>query len=210
MPWRRWMAPLHSSFVTLLGERCQHRPLAKTSYTLGGAPQILFGNQAFGESLFEYLKLVQRHEPWNRIRSGCSFGRICFVSCRLGMDNVCSAIAKEALHVTSTPSSRLGGATDSPCPFGCARCGKCTLTTLTCSRCVTGRFAIAHRVGSTRGHGRCAREAQTLPGATFSWQESGASSADKGSKGPNGAQGAIGPPAVFVRELTISRWPLCF
>ena len=41
-------------------------------------------------------KLVRRHEPWNCMRSGCSLGRTCFVSCRLWMEYVCSSIAKKS------------------------------------------------------------------------------------------------------------------
>ena len=74
------------------------------------------------------------------------------------MMNVGSAICKRNSPVTLSPSSRPGGATDSPCPLKGCRCSRCTLVSSTSSRCATGQTCKSSpcqdnmRVWSLREH----------------------------------------------------------
>ena len=172
------------------------------SCTWERAQQIPFGNPAFGRTPFVCLKLARRREPLNCAQSGWSHRRTCCFSCRVWMENVCSAIAKVALRVTSILSSRSGEATDFPCLLECDRCGKCTLTTLTCSRCVTGKICkgsslqVIMRVWSSREKGTNVSKCRA-PGKEVVRALQTNALGDQ----IDFFQGMISPPAVFVREL---------
>ena len=118
------------------------------------------------------------------------------------MENVCSAIAKVALRVASILSSRSGEVTDFPCLLECDRCGKCTLTTLTCSRRVTGHIlqgliASGHHEGMVIARERYERfQVPRSPGKELVRALQTKSLSDQ----TDGFQGVIGPPAVFCSE----------
>ena len=118
---RDWPLPPENSSTTSSVELCCPTRGKVSKAIIGhnelfvgrGAPQTLFGNPVFGENHFVCLKLVQRHEPWNKMRGGCPLRWTCYASCRLWTGNFCCTIVPRVFRVMSTPSSQFGGATDS-------------------------------------------------------------------------------------------------